>query len=149
MSGDAVVSREASKSQMPAPPFTGCVLVVDDMHDDSVLLAELLAPLNACVVIAQSTKEALAMVDRQTVDLVITDLNMPDASGLDLARDLLGRHDAPAVIFVTGSLSAKDKIAAFELGAVAYLHKPVDVGHLIGLAREILCSRRQTHGGSS
>jgi len=134
---------------MPAPPFSGCVLLVDDVHDDSALLAELLVPLRASVVTAQTAEEALAMVDGQTVDLVITDLDMPGASGLDLARDLRGRRDAPAVIFVTGSLSAKDKIEAFALGALAYLHKPVDVVHLIGLAREILRSRRLTHGGSS
>jgi DNA-binding response OmpR family regulator len=40
-----------------------------------------------------------------------------------------------------GSLRAEDEVAAFELGALAYLHQPVDVEQLIGLAREILRSR--------
>jgi DNA-binding response OmpR family regulator len=73
--------------------------------------------------------------------LVVTDLNMPGASGLDLVRELRKRRDVPAVIFMTGSMSARDEVAAFELGAIAYLPKPVDVGHLIGLAREILRTR--------
>jgi two-component system response regulator RegX3 len=73
--------------------------------------------------------------------LVVTDLNMPGASGLDLARELRTRRDVPAVIFMTGSQSAGDKVAAFELGAVAYLQKPIDTDYLIGLAREILRSR--------
>ncbi len=90
---------------------------------------------------AGSVSEALATLHSQVVDLVVTDLNMPGASGLDLARALRGRHDAPALIFLTGSQSGGDKIAAFELGAVAYLRKPVDVGHLIGLVRDILDSR--------
>ena len=66
---------------------------------------------------------------------------MPGASGLDLVRELRKRRDVPPVIFMTGSTSASDEVAAFELGAVAYLRKPVDVGHLIELGREILRSR--------
>jgi DNA-binding response OmpR family regulator len=121
-------------------PFNARVLLVDDVHEDAALLAAMLAPIGATVVVAGSVDEALAIFDEQFVDLVVTDLNMPGASGLDLACALRGRHNAPAVIFLTGSQSASDKIAAFELGAVAYLQKPVDVGHLIGLARDSLSS---------
>jgi CheY-like chemotaxis protein len=130
-------------------PFAGRVLLVDDMHEDAALLALLLAPLKASVVVARSAEEALAIIDKQVVDLVVTDLNMPGASGLDLARELLRRQDVPAVIFVTGSQIAGDKITAFELGAVAYMQKPVDVERLIGLAREVLrsrCAERANHG---
>jgi DNA-binding response OmpR family regulator len=73
--------------------------------------------------------------------LVVTDLNMPGASGLDLVRALRKRPDVPAVIFTTGSVCTSDEVEAFELGAIAYLSKPVDVGLLIGLAREILRTR--------
>jgi two-component system response regulator TctD len=118
------------------------VLVVDDIYDDAVLLAGLLAPLNASVVVAGSAGEALTMVDAQVVDLVVTDLNMPGGSGLDLMRNLRRRRHIPAVIFLTGSTSAADKVNAFELGAAAYLQKPVDCGYLIGLAQEILRVRR-------
>jgi CheY-like chemotaxis protein len=123
-------------------PLVGCVLLVDDTSDDLALLAALLAPLEAAIVVARSGEEALAMVDQQAVDLVVTDLNMPGMSGLDLARQLRGRLDAPAVIFLTGSERAVDKVTAMGLGAAAYLRKPVDVEHLIGLAREILRVRR-------
>jgi CheY-like chemotaxis protein len=122
-------------------PFAGRVLLVDDMHEDAELLAVLLEPLGASVAVAGSTEEALAILDKEVVDLVVTDLNMPGASGLDLVRELRARRDVPAVIFMTGSQSAGDKVAAFELGAVAYLQKPIDTSYLIGLAREILRSR--------
>jgi DNA-binding response OmpR family regulator len=117
------------------------VLLVDDMRDDALLLAVALARLESSVSVAGSAEEALAIIDEQVIDLVVTDLNMPGASGLDLARELGSRQDGPAVIFVTGSQRPADKVAAFELGAVAYLEKPVDVEHLIGLAGEILRSR--------
>jgi CheY-like chemotaxis protein len=136
-----VGSRNGLGLRIPARPFAGCVLIVDDIDEDAALLAVLLEPLEASVVVARSVEEALAMLDMLVVDLVITDLNMPAASGLDLARELRRRHDPPAVIFTTGSQCAGDRVAAFELGAVAYLQKPVEVGYLIELAREILHSR--------
>jgi DNA-binding response OmpR family regulator len=117
------------------------VLLVDDIYDDAAMLAVLLAPLGANVVVARSAEEARRILNRENVDLVVTDLNMPDASGLDLARELRGQFDVPAVIFMTGSQRAGDRVAAFEMGAVAYLQKPVDVAYLIELAREILRSR--------
>jgi CheY-like chemotaxis protein len=121
--------------------FAGRVLLVDDVREDVEVLAELLEPLQASIAGAESVEGALAMVDEQVVDLVVTDLNLPGASGLDLARDLRGRLDAPAVIVMTGSDRAEDRVTAFQLGAVAYLKKPIDVEQLIGLAREILRSR--------
>ena len=124
--------------QIPGTAFSGRVLLVDDMHDDVELLAILLAPLEASVVVAGSAKEALAILDDQIVDLVVTDLNMPGKSGLELAREVLARREVPALIFMTGSQLAGDRIAALALGAVAYLKKPVDVTQLIKLARGIL-----------
>jgi two-component system OmpR family response regulator len=139
--GTEEVCRNYTGQQILPRPFAGRVLLVDDMQEDAELLAELLEPLGASIVVAQSAEAALKILDKQIVDLVVTDLNMPGASGLDLAREIRTRHDAPAVIFMTGSQRAEDKVAAFELGALAYLQKPVDVGQLIGLAREILRSR--------
>ena len=121
---------------------TGRVLLVDDVYEDAALLAVLLGPLDATVLVARSAEEALDVVDQRLIDLVVTDLNMPDASGLDLARELARRDNAPAVVVLTGSLSVKDEASALELGAIAYLRKPVDVDHLIALAREILVGRR-------
>src|SRR4051794_2727358 len=107
MSTRKVATRTAARSGVVAGPrpFDARLLLVDDVLDDTALLAAMLAPIGATVVVAGSVREALAIVDKQFVDLVVTDLNMPGASGLDLARALRGRHDAPAVIFLTGSQS--------------------------------------------
>lgn len=122
-------------------PVAGRILLVDDEYEDAVLLSVLLAPLQADVLVARSTEEALAILEKRDVDLVVTDLNMPGASGLDLARALLELNPVPAVIFTTGSQIILERLAAYELGALAYLQKPVDVGRLIGIVREILISR--------
>ena len=123
------------------------MLVVDDIYDNAILLADLLAPLNANVVAARSVGEALTIVDAQVVELVVTDLNMPGGSGLDLARDLRRRRHPPAVIFLTASTLAADKVAAFELGAAAYLQKPVDCAYLTRLARQISVRLVPDHWG--
>jgi len=131
-------SRDEGGQPVLPRPLIGRVVVVDDMYDDAILLAELLAPLDATIAVARSAGEALTMVDTQVVDLLVTDLNMPGGSGLDLTRELRRLRDIPAVIFLTASTCAADKVTAFELGAVAYLQKPVDVEYLIGLAKEII-----------
>ena len=120
----------------------GKVLLVDDARTDALLLAEVLDLLNATIEIAGSVEEALAISDGATIDVVVTDLNMPVASGLDLARELRKRQDSPALIFVTGSHCPLDQAAAFELGAVAYLQKPVNVTHFIAVVRDALRSHR-------
>jgi DNA-binding response OmpR family regulator len=135
-------------AETQAAPLAGHVLLVDDMHEDAFLLADLLKPLGASIQVAGSAEEALSIVDHQVVDLVVTDLNMPLRSGLDLARALRLRDDVPAVIFMTGSISDRDKVAALKLGAVAYLPKPIDVGHLIDVARETLRSRARRSPGA-
>jgi CheY-like chemotaxis protein len=68
-------------------PFADRMLLVDDMQEDAELLAELLEPLGASIVVVQSAEAALKILDKQIVDLVVTDLNMPGANGLDLARE--------------------------------------------------------------
>jgi CheY-like chemotaxis protein len=139
--GIVLGSRDETGPGVPASPFDGSILLVDDEQEDALLLADLLTPLEANVVVARSAEEALRMLDRQVIDLVVTDLNMPIATGLDLAREIRKRQDVPALIFTTASRSPRDRTAAFELGAIAYLLKPIDVKQLIGLARQILLSR--------
>jgi CheY-like chemotaxis protein len=134
--------RDETVRQVPASPLGGKVLLVDDVRDDALLLAEVLDVLNASIEVAGSVEEALAILDETTIDLVVTDLNMPLANGLDLARELRKRQDTPALIFVTGSQCPRDKATAFELGAVAYLQKPVNIAHFIGLVRDTLRSHR-------
>jgi DNA-binding response OmpR family regulator len=120
----------------------GKVLLVDDTRAEALLLAAVLDFLNATIEVAGSVEEALAISDGTTIDLVVTDLNMPVASGLDLARELRKRQDIPALIFVTGSHCPRDRAAAFELGALAYLQKPLNVVHFVGVVRDILRSHR-------
>jgi DNA-binding NtrC family response regulator len=122
-----------------AVPLTGArVLVVDDAADYTALLADVLKPHGIGVVAAGSVEEALTLLQREHVDLVVTDLCLPGASGIELTRQLRLRDDLIPIILVTGSGSVLQAVEALKQGANDYLQKPVDPARLIALIRQLL-----------
>jgi CheY-like chemotaxis protein len=107
------------------------VLIVDDEAPARDRLRDLLGDIadtqpTRIAGMAASGVEALALLEREPVDLVLTDIRMPVMDGIELARHLGRLPHPPAVIFTT----AYDEYAvrAFELAAVDYLLKPVRAG---------------------
>lgn len=92
------------------------------------LLADCHAPAAEVVAEAAQGAEALQQLGSKALDLVLLDIHMPGLDGLEVARALNARHDAPAVVFVTAH--AAHAVTAFELDAVDYLTKPVRVERL-------------------
>lgn len=117
------------------------VLIVDDEAPARYRLRDLLGDIadtqpTRIAGMAASGVEALAVLEREPVDLVLTDIRMPAMDGIELARHLGRLPQSPAVIFTT----AYDEYAvrAFELAAVDYLLKPVRAApvrqHLAGMS---------------
>lgn len=109
------------------------VLIVDDEAPARDRLRDLLGDIadtqpTRIAGMAASGVEALAVLEREPVDLVLTDIRMPAMDGIELARHLGRLPQSPAVIFTT----AYDEYAvrAFELAAVDYLLKPVRAARL-------------------
>ncbi|MBW8813567.1 MAG: response regulator transcription factor [Caulobacterales bacterium] len=119
------------------------VALVDDEPPALRRLQMAIAKTRDVEVVGQATSgpEALALIRRGGVDVVLLDIRMPGLSGLDLAR-AIKPEEAPAFIFVTAfSRFAAD---AFELAAVDYLLKPVEFDRLheaLERARQTLASR--------
>ncbi len=116
----------------PAPR----VLVVDDERSMRELLAIVLKREGYDVVLAESGRSALAALERSPFDLLISDIKMPDMSGVDVLRaakqidaDILG-------IMITAFASTETAIEAMRLGACDYLSKPFDVDLLKMKVRE-------------
>ncbi len=89
---------------------------------------------------AYTGEEGLALVEREQPDLVILDLMLPDIDGLDVCRDLRRRPrtaDIP-VLILSARTSAADVDAGMEVGATAYLKKPVDMPRLLSEIQRIL-----------
>ncbi|MCJ2179889.1 LytTR family DNA-binding domain-containing protein [Novosphingobium sp. 2580] len=90
---------------------------------------------------ASDGEAALRLVDALTPDLLLLDLTMPGTDGLTVARQLSGRENPPAVIFVT----AHDEFAveAFDLDAIDYVLKPVAPDRLERAVSRVVARRGQ------
>ncbi len=78
---------------------------------------------------AKNGREALDVVSRQKVDIVLLDIRMPEIDGLEAARHIAGMAEPPAIIFTTAFDSYA--IKAFEVSAIDYLLKPIRVERLL------------------
>jgi adenylate cyclase len=110
-------------------------LIVDDEPDAVAWMSEVVQAEGYTVATADSLRHARAQLVRQTPDVLLTDLKLPDGLGTDLVRDL----DAPAqveVVVITGHASVDSAIEAVRIGATDYLTKPVERARLMQLVRK-------------
>jgi CheY-like chemotaxis protein len=116
------------------------ILVVDDEAAVNRLVTRYLVHLGYRVLEAGSAAEALAIVRRQAprVDVVLSDVVMPGASGSDLAATLLSRVPGPSVILMTGVLPPEVERIDIEGQIVRVLRKPLDFDELQQVLRVTL-----------
>jgi len=108
------------------------VVVDDDPAFRKRLLAVLVRAGYAAIGVA-SAEDALAAIDKQRPDVVLTEVSLPGMSGYDLCRQLKHQHgDAVAVMIVSGQRTEPfDRAAGILLGADDYMIKPIDPGELV------------------
>jgi DNA-binding LytR/AlgR family response regulator len=114
------------------------VLVVDDEQPAVDELTWLLRQQREISVLhsATSASAALRLLDEQTVDVVFLDIEMPDLTGLELARVLRRFSAPPAIVFVTAF--ERHAVDAFEVKAVDYVLKPIRTDRLDETMRRIV-----------
>jgi two-component system response regulator PilR (NtrC family) len=133
-----------SAGAAPAPPPGGPrgeILVVDDERSLRELLAIFLSRAGYAVETAGNGAEARRAMAAKEHDLIITDLQMPDASGLDVLAESKAAHPDTQVIVVTAYATADTAIAAMKAGAYDYLVKPFKLDE-VGLVVERALERR-------
>ncbi|MHC4404664.1 MAG: response regulator [Planctomycetota bacterium] len=81
------------------------------------------------------SQDALAWIQEQVVDILVTDLEMPGVSGLELLRTAKRRNVSTQVVFITGYSTLDALVEALESGANDYLPKPIDPSELVDLVR--------------
>ena len=123
------------------------VLVVEDSATMRSLIASTLEEIGGPVKITEAASgfEALRLLPRESYDLIVTDINMPDINGLELVSFVKGNQaycSIPLIIISTES-SDRDREKGLGLGADAYLVKPFDPDDLLGIARDLLPGFRQ------
>lgn len=108
-----------------AVPLRGRILVVDDESIIRMVFRDLMG--KECeVVTAQTAEEALESLRAGPFDLIVTDKNLPDMSGLELAAEARRLNPDSRVILMTGYPSLVTAQQALELGVMDYLLKPFD-----------------------
>ncbi|MBN2433340.1 MAG: sigma-54-dependent Fis family transcriptional regulator [Acidobacteria bacterium] len=126
--------RDSTSSPGSAP----VVLLVDDDPGQRQLVASLLERLPVRILTVESGEAALAVLEGQPVDLIISDVRLGGISGLETLRRARERWPALPVLLVTAYADIRDAVAAMQDGAVSYLEKPVDVEELRDLVRRAL-----------
>ncbi|MCD6498939.1 MAG: response regulator [Deltaproteobacteria bacterium] len=125
------------------------VLVVEDSDAMRHIACDVLEMEGFEVLEAVSGFDALKLLAAEQVDVVVTDINMPDLTGLELikfCRSDPKRKDIPVIVISTDS-SAADRERAIKLGANDYLVKPFEPDDLVAACRRRIDATTETRGG--
>jgi DNA-binding NtrC family response regulator len=107
------------------------VLVVEDDEAMRELLEEELGDAGYRVIAAPGAHAGIERVRSEPIDVVVTDLRMPDIDGFDLIRDIKATDESPHIIMITAFGSIETAIKAVKLGAYDYITKPFELEELI------------------
>ncbi len=103
------------------------VLLVDDERDFVQTLSERLIMRDMGSAVAYDGESALTMIADEEPEVMILDLRMPGIDGIEVLRQVKSTNPDIEVIVLTGHGTEKDKDLCMELGAFAFLQKPVDI----------------------
>ncbi len=113
----------------------GRILLADDEHTFLEATADLLRREGFECETVDNGDAALAKLDEHSFDLLITDLEMPGNTDLNVVRQVADQGSSLPVIILTGYPSVRSAVACIELPVAAYLTKPVDFGLLLTKVR--------------
>jgi DNA-binding response OmpR family regulator len=121
---------------MSSPERRVRILLVDDHRDTCALMTSLLTRRGFEVITAEDVESALRLAEEEEFDLLVSDLALPDASGLDLMRELKKRR--PVIgIAITGYGREDDARSSREVGYAEHMTKPISIPKLEAAIRRL------------
>ena len=128
------------------PPFRYCApmadprsaLIVDDEHDIRELLVLTLGRMGMRTETAATLAAARTHLAQASFDLCLTDMRLPDGSGIDLIADISAHHPNTPVAMITAFGNVEAAVDALKAGAFDFVSKPVDINVLRGLVKQAL-----------
>src|SRR6187399_2106155 len=120
--------------------MTSRVLLVEDDARLATMVADYLGEAGFRIGVAGTGKAAMQSLGTEGFDVVILDLMLPDADGLDLCRMIRAKSDIP-MLMLTARGDPLDRVVGLELGADDYLPKPFEPRELLARLRAILRRR--------
>ncbi|MBQ4313038.1 MAG: response regulator transcription factor [Clostridia bacterium] len=107
------------------------ILIVEDDRNQRRLIAAALKQSGYHALTAENGEEALSLLDSEQVDLIITDIMMPQMDGFELTETLRGANYNMPILVISAKEAFADKQRSFLLGVDDYMVKPIDVGELV------------------
>jgi two-component system response regulator PilR (NtrC family) len=114
------------------------ILVIDDEADLRELLEITLVKMGLDVDSASTVREARALLGQTEYALVLTDMRLPDGTGLELVREVAGAGRGTPIAVITAYGSAENAVVALKAGAFDYVSKPVVLDDLRTMVRSAL-----------
>lgn len=114
------------------------VLVIDDEAIVRVSCQRVLEPEGFIVDVTSRGDEALQMMERQSYDVVLTDLKMPDMDGLEVLREIKKKWPDIQVIVITGYGTISTAVQAVKLGAYDVIEKPFSPETILNVVKKAL-----------
>lgn len=118
------------------------VLIVDDEQEICELISKWLTPRGFVCASASTGEAAVKLMEKNSFDLLITDIMMPGMSGMDLLAFVKSRFPEVAVIMVTGIDDEETAVMTFDLGAWGYIVKPFEYHDVILNVSNVMERRR-------
>jgi len=106
------------------------VLVVEDDEPMRQMIAAVLESLEATVLVSKDVQHAMEIIEKQEVAVVLTDLRMPHADGIEILNFSRMRNPLTQVVLITGYATVESAVDALKNGAFDYLRKPFEPADL-------------------
>ena len=121
------------------------LLIVDDEITQLQTLSGYLKKQGYTIFGETDSEKAVKILERETIDLVLTDFRMPKMDGLSLLREVKRQNPDIGIIVMTAFGSVEDAVEAMKVGADDYLQKPIDLDQLDLVLHKLLEHRRLIH----
>jgi len=114
------------------------LLIVEDDENLRITLADNLELENYQVLVAQDLAEAKEVLVKESVDLIILDIMLPDGDGYTFAKELRGSYPHTFILMLTARTLEQDVLDGFESGADDYVSKPYRMKELLMRIKALL-----------
>lgn len=113
------------------------IILADDDRDNRIIIKNFLVRLGHLVIEAENGKQVLEAISHNDIKLLLTDIKMPELSGLDLLRSLKKTGCRAKVVLFTAYGDMDTAIEALRLGAFDYLKKPISANDLVNIIEKV------------
>lgn len=113
------------------------ILIVDDDKSLSFIMGETLKRHGYEVMLAYSEEECYKVLEKNSFNLIILDINLPDSTGFEICKDLRRKSNVP-IIFASARSSVTDKIDGLDIGGDFYLSKPYSMNEMLSVVNALI-----------